>query len=107
MRQMAHGMIPARMMQFRSTQGMAQFVRETPQQVVIMATEVGNIYPLSKAAPGKTIIPASREAVCAYMKQNTLRKLYVSLRDGIHEITVDPDLAKRARIPIERMLSIV
>jgi quinolinate synthase len=29
------------------------------------------------------------------------------LRDGIHEITVDPDLAARARIPIERMLSIV
>jgi quinolinate synthase len=41
------------------------------------------------------------------MKQNTFRKLYASLRDGIHEITVDPDLAARARIPIERMLSIV
>ena len=94
MRQMAQGMTPAHMMQFRSTQGMAQFVRETPQQVVIMATEVGNIYPLSKAAPGKTIVPASPEAVCAYMKQNTLRKLYVSLRDGIHEITVDPDLGR-------------
>jgi quinolinate synthase len=107
MRQMAQGMTPAHMMQFRSTQGMVQFVRETPQKVVIMATEVGNIYPLSKAAPGKTIVPASPEAVCAYMKQNTFRKLYLSLRDNIHEITVDPDLAARARIPIERMLSIV
>jgi quinolinate synthase len=95
------------MMQFRSTQGMAQFVRETPHKMVIMATEVGNIYPLSKAAPGKTVIPASPEAVCAYMKQNTLRKLYCSLRDGVHEITVDPALAAKARIPIERMLSIV
>ena len=107
MRQMAQGMTPAHMMQFRSTQGMVQFVRETPQKVVIMATEVGNIYPLSKAAPGKTIVPASPEAVCAYMKQNTFRKLYVSLRDSIHEITVDPNLAARARIPIERMLSII
>ena len=62
MRQMAQGKTPADMMQFRSTQGMVQFVRDTPQQVVIMATEVGNIYPLSKAAPGKTIIPASAEA---------------------------------------------
>jgi quinolinate synthase len=94
-------------MQFRSTQGMVQFVRETPQKVVIMATEVGNIYPLSKAAPDKTIVPASPEAVCAYMKQNTFRKLYLSLRDNIHEITVDPDLAARARLPIERMLSIL
>ena len=75
MRQMAQGKTPADMMQFRSTQGMVQFVRDTPQQVVIMATEVGNIYPLSKAAPGKTIVPASAEAVCAFMKQNTLRKL--------------------------------
>ena len=107
MRQMAQGTAPAHMMQFRSTQGMAQFVRETPQKVVIMATEVGNIYPLSKAAPGKTIVPANPEAVCAYMKQNTFRKLYLSLRDGVHEITVDPELAARARIPIERMLSIV
>jgi quinolinate synthase len=107
MRQMAQGTMPANMMQFRSTQGMVQFVRETPQKVVIMATEVGNIYPLSKAAPGKTVIPASPEAICAYMKQNTLRKVYLSLRDGIHEITVDQELAARARVPIERMLSIV
>jgi len=107
MRQMAQGKTPADMMQFRSTQGMAQFVRDTPQQVVIMATEVGNIYPLSKAAPGKTIVPANAEAVCAFMKQNTLRKLRNSLRDGVYEITVDADLAARARLPIERMLSIV
>ena len=85
---------------------MVQFVRDTPQRVVIMATEVGNIYPLSKAAPDKTIVPASREAVCAFMKQNTLRKVYQSLRDGIYEITVDADLAARARVPIERMLQI-
>ena len=107
MRQMAQGTAPANMMQFRSTQGMVQFVRETPHNVIIMATEVGNIYPLSKAAPGKTIVPASPEAVCAYMKQNTLRKLYLSLRDGVHEITVDRELAAKARLPIERMLGIV
>ena len=107
MRQMAQGTAPAHMMQFRSTQGMVQFVRDTPQKVVIMATEVGNIHPLSKAAPGKTIVPANPEAVCAYMKQNTFRKLYLSLRDGVHEIEVDAELAARARLPIERMLSIV
>jgi quinolinate synthase len=106
MRQMAQEKTPVEMMQFRSTQGMVQFVRDTPQKVVIMATEVGNIYPLSKAAPDKTIVPASREAVCAFMKQNTLRKVYQSLRDGVHEITVAPELAARARVPIERMLKI-
>src|ERR671923_1290773 len=78
MRQMAQDAASTNMMQFRSTQGMAQFVRDTPHKVVIMATEVGNIYPLSKAAPDKTVIAASPEAVCAYMKQNTLRKVYHS-----------------------------
>ncbi len=106
MRQMTQQKTAVEMMQFRSTQGMVQFVRDTPQKVVIMATEVGNIYPLSKAAPGKTIVPASREAICAFMKQNTLRKVYRSLRDGVHEITVAPELAARARRPIERMLQI-
>jgi quinolinate synthase len=41
------------------------------------------------------------------MKQNTFRKLFLSLRDGVHEIEVDRELAARARRPIERMLTIV
>lgn len=104
---MAQGKAPVELMQFRSTQGRVQFVRDTPQKVVIMATEAGNVYPLSKAAPEKTIVPASAEALCAFMKQNTLRKLRNSLRDGVYEITVDAELAKRAQVPIKRMPSIV
>jgi len=107
MRQIASGMVPEEMMQFRSTQGMIKFVRETPEQTVIVATEIGNIHPMSKAAPEKKLIPANPEAVCAFMKQNTLRGVYESLRDLKYEITVDRDLAERARKPIERMLSIV
>jgi quinolinate synthase len=34
-------------------------------------------------------------------------QLRPSLRDGVHEITVDSELAARAGLPIERMLSIV
>lgn len=94
-------------MRFLSTQGMIKFARETDAEKIIVATEVGNIYPMSKAAPGKIFIPASREAVCPFMKQNTLRKVYESLRDLKYEITVDPELGRRARIPIERMLQIV
>lgn len=107
MRQISQGLVPQSMMQFRSTQGMIEFVKQSPQKVVIVATEVGNLVPMAKAAPDKILIPANREAVCAYMKQNTLRKVYESLRDLKYEITVDPELAARARIPIERMLAIV
>ena len=38
------------------------------------------------------------------MKLNTLRKLRDCLLTGQPEIKVDPELAERARRPIERML---
>ena len=102
----ARGTMPENTIRIRSTQGMIKMLKETPQKEIIVATEIGNIYPMSKAAPEKTFIPASYDAVCAFMKQNTLKNLYESLRDMKYEITVDPKLAARARIPIERMLSI-
>lgn len=106
MRQIQTGEIPLKMIGFRSTSGMFKYAQEIPQKEIIVATEVGNLYPLSKAVPDKKFIAANPEAICAYMKQNTLRKLYESLRDMKYEITVDPELAERARIPIERMLAI-
>ena len=107
MRQVQTGEIPLKLVGFRSTSGMFKYAEEIPQKEIIIATEVGNIYPLSKAVPSKTFIPANPDAVCAYMKQNPLRNLYESLRDMKYEITVDPELAKQARVPIERMLRIV
>ena len=106
MRQVDDGIVPQDMLQFRSTQGMVKLVKEIPQETIIVATEVGNLYPMSKMVPEKKLVPASREAQCAYMKQNTLRKLHLSLRDLVHEVAVDPELAARARKPIERMLAI-
>ncbi|MBT4430695.1 MAG: quinolinate synthase NadA [Nitrospinaceae bacterium] len=106
MTQVNLGQVPEDLLQFRSTQGMVKLVQEVPQQEIIMATEVGNLYPMSKAAPEKTLIPASAEAKCSFMKQNTLQNLHTSLRDMVHEVTVDPELAERAKVPIERMISI-
>ncbi len=107
MRQVETGEIPMKMVGFRSTSGMFKYAQEIPQKEIIVATEIGNLYPLSRAVPNKTFIPANPEAVCAYMKQNTLRNLYESLRDMKYEITVDPELATKARMPIQRMLDIV
>ena len=106
MRAISEQVVTEDMMKFRSTQGMIKFLKETPQKTIIVATETGNLYPMSKAAPEKILVPANPEAVCAFMKQNTLKNLYESLRDMKYEIKVDPKLAKRARIPIERMLEI-
>lgn len=100
------GLVTEEMMQLRSTSGMIEFLKKTPQKKIIVATTVTNIYPMSIAAPDKEFIPANPEARCAFMEQNTLRNLYESLRDMKYEITVDPELAERARIPIKEMLAI-
>lgn len=106
LRQVSDGK-PEELDEFKSTWGMIEYVKTAPQKRFIVATEIGNIIPMSIAAPDKEFMPANPNAVCAFMKQNTLRKLYESLRDLKYEITVDPELAKRARVPIDRMLAIV
>jgi quinolinate synthase len=66
------------------------------------------LHPLEVEAPDKRFIPANRAAVCQYMKMITLPKLRDALRDGGERYTVkvDPAIAERARIPIDRMISI-
>ncbi len=100
------GLVTEERMNVGSTWSMLEFVKKSKQKKIIVATTVTNIYPMSIAAPDKEFIPANPEARCAFMEQNTLKNLYESLRDMKYEITVDPELAKRARIPIERMLAI-
>lgn len=107
MRKMLSGEAPEAMMQIRSTQGMINFVRNTPSNTVIMATEIGNVYPIARAVPEKRVIPASSEAVCAFMKQNTLEAVWHALEYEVFEVTVEPKLAERSRRPIEKMLEII
>lgn len=45
-------------------------------------------------------------AICPHMRKNTMQKLYRCLRDLRPEIHLDPEIAVRARVPIERMLEI-
>jgi quinolinate synthase len=89
-----------------STGGMLTFARESEAEELIVATEVGMLYPLERENPGKRFIPANRMASCKYMKMITLPKLRDALRDLQPVVKVDPAIAERARVPIERMISI-
>jgi quinolinate synthase len=89
-----------------STGGMLSFAAGSDAEEFIVATETGMLHPLEQANPGKTFIPANRAAVCRYMKMITLPKLRDSLRDLAPQVKVDPALAERARVPIERMVAI-
>ena len=89
-----------------STDGMTQYVRQSPSQSFIVATENGILYRMRKENPGKTFIPASEHAGCHHMQRNTLEKVFRSLVRLEYQVTVDPEIAARALVPIERMLAL-
>ena len=89
-----------------STSGMLTHVEANPDGEFIVATETGMLYPLQQAAPQARLIEANRMAFCKYMKMITLPKLRDSLREMKFEVKVPPELAERAKLPIERMVAI-
>ena len=96
-----------------STGGMLRYARERaggaerPRgSTAIVATETGMLHGLRQAAPELEFVAANEAAHCRYMKMITLPKLRDALRDGVHEVKVPPELAERARVPIERMVAI-
>ena len=89
-----------------STEGMVRFAQDSPKKRFLVATETGILHRLSKEAPGKTFEAVSEKAICKYMKMITLEKLRDSLCDWKHVVTVEPEIAERARGAIERMVSI-
>jgi quinolinate synthase len=107
MEYVAAGDVDAEHTHMLSTGGMLNFARESDASEFIVATETGMLHPLIEENPGKEFIPANRAAVCQFMKMITLPKLRDALRDLSPQVKVDPALAERARVPIERMVAIV
>jgi quinolinate synthase len=102
----ASGDVEAAHCHMLSTGGMLDYARRSDAKEFIVATEAGMLYPLREQNPGKRFIPVKRAAVCRYMKMITLANLRDSLRDRRHEVRVAPEVAARARVPIERMVAI-
>jgi quinolinate synthase len=90
----------------KSTEGMIRTVAERPATQFIVATETGIMHRMQQLAPDKQFIPADPEAVCAYMKTITLTNTRDSLALNRYHITVPPDIARRARGAIDRMVAL-
>jgi quinolinate synthase len=96
-----------------STSAMIRYVKEDEADEYIVATEAGILHQMRKEAPHKKLIPAPIKeetdcgcSECAFMKMNTLEKLYQSMRDETPEIILDEDIRAKALAPIERMLEL-
>jgi quinolinate synthase len=95
-----------------STSGLLNYIQKDSAQTYVVATESGILYEMEKVAPHKTFIPAPVEddtcacSECAFMRLNTLEKLYLCLKYEKPEIILDKDLIKAAYLPIQRMLNL-
>jgi quinolinate synthase len=93
-----------------STSGLIDYVKKSPKQTFIVATEAGIMHKMQQAAPGKTLIAAPPEDescscnMCPFMRKNTLEKLYLCMRDLRPQVDVPEAIRVRALKPIQRML---
>ena len=97
-----------------STTGIIQAAERLGAKEYIVATDGGIIHQMRKRLPGVTFIEAPTAgkgatcqscAHCPWMAMNGLYNLIETLEGAPgHEVFVDPEIGRRARVPIERML---
>lgn len=97
-----------------STSQLIKAAQELPHKMFIVATDRGIFYKMHQAAPHKTFIDAPTAgkgatcvscAHCPWMAMNGLENLAECLEKGTNEVLVDPELGKKAMIPLQRMLN--
>ena len=97
-----------------STGQILKAARERPNNTFIVATDNGMMHKLRQQNPHKTFLEAPTAgnsatckscAHCPWMAMNGLAAVRHVLMTGANEIHVDPALAERARLPIDRILA--
>jgi quinolinate synthase len=97
-----------------STSQMIKATQELPHKIFIVATDQGIFYKMQQKSPYKQLIiaPTAGEgatcrscANCPWMAMNALQTVAETLEyPDANEIHVDVELAKRAMLPLQRML---
>ena len=100
------GAVPAERVKILSTGGMLDAARTSRSKQVLVATEIGMLYQLRRAAPDIDFQAVNDRASCRYMKMITPAALLRCLVEGADEVDVDPDTARRARASVQRMIGI-
>lgn len=87
-----------------STEGMMRYARETKTREFIIGTEIGILHRLKKENPDKSFYPVSERAACPNMKLTTLEKVLWSLEEMQYEVTVPPEIIRKAKSSLQIML---
>jgi quinolinate synthase len=93
-----------------STSSLIDYCVKSPAREFIVVTESGVNYSLQKYGVGKKFYFVNNEncncSECPFMRLNTLEKLRDSLLDLKPRVEIDPEMIRRAAVPIERMLAV-
>lgn len=92
-----------------STSQLLKFTKEDAGTEFIVMTESGIIYQMQKLSPEKSFISGPDLSgcacnVCPHMKLNTLEKIYACLVNERPSLSIPPELARKALIPLQRMV---
>jgi quinolinate synthase len=87
-----------------STSGMINWVKEKHPKKVMMVTECSMSDNVAAETPGVQFIRPCN--LCPYMKRITLPKVLDSLVYMKEEVVIDPEIAVRARLAVERMVNL-
>jgi quinolinate synthase len=100
------GAFPPDRVKILSTGGMLDAAHATQARKVLVATEVGMLYQLRRAAPEVDFQAVNDRASCRYMKMITPAALLRCLVEGADEVHVEPDIAAAGRRSVQRMIEI-
>ncbi|MGB3481235.1 MAG: quinolinate synthase NadA [Mycobacterium sp.] len=100
------GSFPEERVKILSTGGMLDAARESKASHVLVATEVGMLHQLRRAAPEIDFQAVNDRASCKYMKMITPAALLRCLVEEADEVHVDADTAQLARRSVQRMIEI-
>lgn len=96
-----------------STTALINAVRDRDELIFIIATDNGIFHKMREVAPNKKLIEAPTAGVgadcescahCGWMAMNDLEKLLNVLQTGQNEITIDPQVSRKAQQSIQKLL---
>ncbi|MCZ4696314.1 quinolinate synthase NadA [Ancylomarina euxinus] len=94
-----------------STTAMLNYTKNSDSKKFIVATETGILHQMKKDSPEKEflIVPSDESCSCndcAYMKLNTMEKIYLALKNEKPEIILPNGIMEKAKLPLMRMLEL-
>jgi len=105
---LAHPECPAEVLEVSdfagSTAAMNDYVMTRKPKRVVLITECSMADNVAADAPFTEFVRPCN--LCPHMKRITLENIYESLLYGRHEVTVDPVVADRARMAVQRMIDL-